>query len=101
MLPISLVQSSIAFIEMHCLKRKYEGTQMKKRCLVSTGHDLTDFPAEGGRLSLGVYALPVSQLDSHDWLPSMVPWTHSYFGLGIHGSERLTCSPWLHTLQAV
>ena len=28
------------FIEMHCLKLKYEGPKMKKRCPVSTAHDL-------------------------------------------------------------
>lgn len=34
------------FIEMHCLKLKYEGLQMKKRCPVSTGHGLNDIHAQ-------------------------------------------------------
>lgn len=87
---------------MQCLKLKYEETQMRKRCPVSTWCDLNDFHAQYGRLILGVYDFPMCFTAAWSWLAPQRGHMDSFpLWHGCNGIEGLIWSPWFHLLQVV
>lgn len=70
---------------------------MKKRCLVSTGHDLNDFHAQCGRLSLGTYSVPMCFTAERSWLaPQHGPVDSFLLRHGCRETEGWIWSLWFH-----
>lgn len=76
MLQISLFQNRGSLTSRQCLKPKCKGAQRKKRCLVSTGHELNGFQwlhRWCGILSSIVFQFPV-HLVGCPWVADTVVW---------------------------
>lgn len=75
---------------------------MRKRCPVSTEHDLNDFHAQYGRPILSVFNFPVCFTAAWSWLASHRGHVDSFLlWHGCNGTEGLIWSPWFHFFQAV